>query len=90
MSVAGFAGRDGALPTANTHDRGRGPLQSIADLRGMAARGAKRTFVRPEQRRAPADSLTTYIEAGRNELDRRPDSISNRALLNPLSNPERM
>jgi len=65
-------------------------FQSIADLRGMAARGAKRTFVCPEQRRAPADNVTTYIEAGRNELDRRLRSISNRVLLNPLSKPERM
>jgi hypothetical protein len=38
----------------------------------------------------PADNVTTYIEAGRNELDRRPDLISNRVLLNPLSKPERM
>ena len=34
MSVAGFAGRDGALPTANTHERGRGPLPVNRRLEG--------------------------------------------------------
>ena len=34
MSVAGFAGRDGALPTANTQERGRGPLPVNRRLEG--------------------------------------------------------
>jgi hypothetical protein len=53
MSVAGFAGRDGALPTADTQVRGRDSLRSIADLRGMAARGAKQTFVVPNNGAPP-------------------------------------
>jgi hypothetical protein len=90
MSVAGFAGRDGALPTANTQERGRGPLPVNRRLEGNGRSWCKADVRSSRTTARPADNVTTYIEAGRNELDRRPNLISNRVLLNPLSKPERM